>query len=166
MEAKQQLFDMKFEKMNPDDQIYITGWKDAIHFIRFEMMNNCDMEIINMKDANLTNVCYSIVNRFFNFIIESLEDKMDKKMDECIEYAKEQEELDELEDLHEMEEEYEDFDLIPPEDDDYDIPDPEWMECDNECASCSSDTCNHRTEDYQVVDDIYDPDAYLKKEVM
>lgn len=150
MEAKQQLFDMKLEKIHPDDQIYIIGWKDAIHFIRFEMMHNCDMDIISMKDANLTNVCYSIINRFFNFIIESMEEKMDKKMDEFIEYAKEQED---------------DYDLIPPEDDDYDIPDPEWMECDNECASCSSDTCNHRKEDYQVVDDIYDPDAYLYREV-
>ena len=155
MEAKQQLFEMKMEKMHEDDQIYITGWKDAIHFIRFEMMHNCDMDIISMKDANLTNVCYSIVNRFFNFIIESMEEKMDKKMDELIEYAKEQEEL----------EEHDDYDLIPPEDDDYDIPDPEWMECDNDCVSCSSDTCNLRKEDYQVVDDIYDPDAYLYREV-
>ena len=43
---------------------------------------------------------------------------------------------------------------------------PEWMECENDCASCSSDTCNHRTEEYQVVDDIYDPDAYLYREVI
>ena len=101
---------------------------------------------------------FSNLNRFFNFVIESCEDAMFEKMDEFIEYAEEQEELEEDED--------DNYDFEPPEDDDYDIPDPEWMECDNDCVSCSSDTCNHRTEDYQVVDDIYDPDAYLKKEVM
>ena len=162
MEAKKQLYEMKLEKMHPDDQFYIIGWKDAIDFIRFDLMNKCDIDIIDLKNVPLRQACFSIMNRFFNFIIESMEDKMDEKMDEFIEYAKEQEELEDLLEL----EESDDFDLIPPEDDDYDIPDPEWMECDNDCASCSSDTCNHRTEEYQVVDDIYDPDAYLKKEVM
>lgn len=162
MEAKKQLYEMKLEKMHPDDQFYIIGWKDAIDFIRFDLMNKCDIDIIDLKNVPLRQACFSIMNRFFNFIIESMEDKMDEKMDEFIEYAKEQEELEDLPEL----EERDDFDLIPPEDDDYDIPDPEWMECDNDCASCSSDTCNHRTEEYQVVDDIYDPDAYLKKEVM
>ena len=162
MEAKKQLYEMKLEKMHPDDQFYIIGWKDAIDFILFDLMNKCDIDIIDLKNVPLRQACFSIMNRFFNFIIESMEDKMDEKMDEFIEYAKEQEELEDLLEL----EESDDFDLIPPEDDDYDIPDPEWMECDNDCASCSSDTCNHRTEEYQVVDDIYDPDAYLKKEVM
>ena len=161
MEAKKQLYEMKLEEMHPDDQFYIIGWKDAIDFIRFDLMNKCDIDIIDLKNVPLRQACFSIMNRFFNFIIESMEDKMDEKMDEFIEYAKEQEELEDLLEL----EESDDFDLIPPEDDDYDIPDPEWMECDNDCASCSSDTCNHRTEEYQVVDDIYDPDAYLKKEV-
>lgn len=157
MEAKKQLYEMKLEKMHPDDQIYISGWKNAIDFVRFDLMRKCDIDIIDLKNAPLRQACFSIMNRFFDFIIEYLEEKMDEKMDEMIAYAEEQDEMEEDED---------DFDLIPPEEDDYDIPDPEWMECDNDCASCSSDTCNHRTEEYQVVDDIYDPDAYLYRKVI
>lgn len=157
MEAKKQLYEMKLDKMYEDDQIYITGWKNAIDFIRFDLMNKCDIDIIDLKNVSLRQACFSIMNRFFNFIIDSLEEKMDEKMDEMIAYAEEQDEMEEDED---------DFDLIPPDEDDYDIPDPEWMECENDCASCSSDTCNHRTEEYQVVDDIYDPDAYLYREVI
>ncbi len=151
MKAKKQLYEMKLEKMHEDDQIYITGWKNAIDFIRFDLMRKCDIEIFDMKNVPFRNAVFSIINLYFNFIIESLEEKMDEKMDEFIEWTKEN---DESED--------DDFDLIPPDEDDYDIPDPEWMECDNECASCSSDTCNHRKEDYQVVDDIYDPDGLQK----
>ena len=164
--AKLELFKMKMEKIHEDDQTFILGIKACIDYMKEDMMHKCDIDISNgIQNRNLDYLLFSNMNRFFNFVIESCEDAMFEKMDEFIEYAEEQEELDELEDIHEMEEEYEDFDLIPPEDDDYDIPDPEWMECDNECASCSSDTCNHRTEDYQVVDDIYDPDAYLYREV-
>ena len=156
--AKLELFKMKMEKIHEDDQIFIMGIKACIDYMKEDMMHKCNIDISNgIQNRNLDYLLFSVVNRFFNFVIESCEDAMFEKMDEFIEYAEEQEELEEDED--------DNYDFEPPEDDDYDIPDPEWMECDNECASCSSDTCNHRTEDYQVVDDIYDPDAYLYREV-
>ena len=153
--AKTELFKIKMEKIHEDDQIFITGMKWCIDYMKDNMMHKCDIDISNgIQDRNLNYLLFSVVNQFFNFVIESCEDAMFEKMDELIKWAEENEELEE-----------DDFDLIPPDEDDYDIPDPEWMECDNECASCSSDTCNHRKEDYQVVDDIYDPDAYLYREV-
>ena len=156
--AKLELFNMKMEKIHEDDQIFIMGIKACIDYMKEDMMHKCNIDISNgIQNRNLDYLLFSNLNRFFNFVIESCEDAMFEKMDEFIEYAEEQEELEE--------DDEDDFDLIPPDEDDYDIPDPEWMECDNECASCSSDTCNHRKEDYQVVDDIYDPDAYLYREV-
>ena len=153
--AKTELFKIKMEKIHEDDQIFITGMKWCIDYMKDNMMHKCDIDISNgIQDRNLNYLLFSVVNQFFNFVIESCEDAMFEKMNELIKWAEENEELEE-----------DDFDLIPPDEDDYDIPDPEWMECDNECASCSSDTCNHRKEDYQVVDDIYDPDAYLYREV-
>ena len=155
--AKLELFKIKMEKMHEDDQIYISGVKCCIDYMKEEMMHKCNIDISNgIQNRNLDYLLFSNMNRFFNFVIESCEDAMFEKMDELIKCKEENEELEDDED---------DFDLIPPDEDDYDIPDPEWMECDNECASCSSDTCNHRKEDYQVVDDIYDPDAYLYREV-
>ena len=156
--AKLELFKIKMEKIHEDDQIFICGWKGCIDYMKEKMMHKCNIDISNgIQDRNLDYLLFSVVNRFFNFVIESCEDVMFEKMDELIKWEEENEELEEDED--------DNYDFEPPEDDDYDIPDPEWMECDNECASCSSDTCNHRTEDYQVVDDIYDPDAYLYREV-
>ena len=153
--AKTELFKIKMEKIHEDDQIFITGMKWCIDYMKDNMMHKCDIDISNgIQDRNLNYLLFSVVNQFFNFVIESCEDAMFEKMNELIKWAEENEELEE-----------DDFDLIPPDEDDYDIPDPEWMECDNECASCSSDTCNHRKEDYQVVDDIYDPDVYLYREV-
>lgn len=155
--AKTELFKIKMEKMHEDDQIFISGLKWCIDYMKDNMMHKCDIDISNgIQDSNLDYLLFSVVNRFFNFVIESCEDAMFEKMDELVKWAEENEELEDDED---------DFDLIPPDEDDYDIQDPEWMECENDCASCSSDTCNHRTEDYQVVDDIYDPDAYLYREV-
>lgn len=156
--AKLELFKIKMEKIHEDDQIFISGMKWCIDYMKEKMMHKCDIDISNgIQDRNLDYLLFSNLNRFFNFVIESCEDAMFEKMDELIKWAEENEELEEDED--------DNYDFEPPEDDDYDIPDPEWMECDNECASCSSQTCNHRTEDYQVVDDIYDPDAYLYREV-
>ena len=147
--AKLELFKMKMEKIHEDDQTFIMGIKACIDYMKEDMMHKCNIDISNgIQNRNLDYLLFSNLNRFFNFVIESCEDAMFEKMDEFIEYAEEQDEFEE------------------DEDDDYDITDPEWMECDNDCASCSSDTCNHRTEDYQVVDDIYDPDAYLKREVV
>lgn len=155
--AKLELFNIKMEKIHEDDQIYITGWKQCIDYMKEGMMHKCNLDVSHgIQDRNLDYLLFSNLNRFFNFVIESCEDAMFEKLDEFAEFAEEQEEP----------EEDDDFDLIPPDEDDYDIPDPEWMECENECASCSSQTCNHRKEDYQAVDENYDPDAYLYREVV
>lgn len=127
------LFDAKLDKLNRVDELYFEGFKDCIQFLENVVFHNAEQDAYKMNDHTMR---YPFTRLLFNMkdaLQEKLVDELFIRMDHAIEGYK----------------------------DDYDIPDPEWMECENDCASCSSDTCNHRTEEYQVVDDIYDPGSIL-----
>ena len=136
-----ELFNAKEEKLRPDDIVYINGFFDCIKYLHDTVMNAAHEDALNITDSSFR---YP-VRRLFSTLDDALEgkliDELFRRMDGCVEQYQDQ--------------------YIPVDMDD-DIPDPEWMECDDDCASCSSDTCNHRTEEYQVVDDIYDlPDSSI-----
>ena len=142
-----ELFNAKEEKLRPDDIVYINGFFDCIKYLHDKVMNAAYEDALNLKDSSFRFPIRRLFSTLDDTLEEKLIDELFRRMDDCVEQYQEQDIPVDMDDM------------------DDDIPDPEWMECDDDCASCSSDTCNHRTEEYQVVDDIYDPDAYLYKEV-
>ena len=135
------LFSAKIEKMADHnyDIVYFEGFKDCIQFMENVIFPVAERDAYNMHDNTMR---YPFTRLLFNMkdaLQEKLVDELFRRMDQTIEG-------------------YNDDYLLK---EDEDIPDPEWMECENDCASCSSDTCNHRKEEYQVVDDIYDPGSIL-----
>ena len=145
------IFDAKLEKMvdHHYDLVYFEGFKDCIQFMENNVFHDAEKNVYKIEDHIMRYPFTRLLNNMKDALQEKLVDELFRRMDQTIERYKEESE------------EPDDYD-IPEEPDDYDIPDPEWMECDDDCASCSSDTCNHRTEEYQVVDDIYDlPDRRI-----
>ncbi|MBR5584004.1 MAG: hypothetical protein IKW21_05705 [Lachnospiraceae bacterium] len=143
------IFDAKLEKMvdHHYEIVYFEGFKDCIQFMENNVFHDAEQDAYKMNDHTMR---YPFTRLLFNMkdaLQKKLVDELFRRMDE----------------LFRMDKTIEGYKKIMEEStDDYDIPDPEWMECDDDCASCSSDTCNHRTEEYQVVDDIYDlPDSSI-----
>ena len=145
-----ELFNAKEEKLRPDDIVYINGFFDCIKYLHDTVMNAAHEDALNITDSSFRYPVRRLFSTLDDALEEKLIDELFRRMDGCVEHYQEQDIPVDMDD--------DDF-LIDTDDDD--IPDPEWMECENDCASCSSDTCNHRTEEYQVVDDIYDPGSIL-----
>ena len=134
------IFDSKIEKMCADDILYFEGFKDCIQFLENTVFHDAEQDAYKMEDHTMRYPFTRLLYNMKDALQEKLVDELFRRMDQTIEGYKK----------------------TPEDTDDYDIPDSEWMECDDDCASCSSDTCNHRTEEYQVVDDIYDlPDSSI-----
>ena len=90
-----ELFKIKLDKLHVDDQIFINGMHFCIQYMK-EEMNKCVLKFIDLKDEKLTSVLFSVMNRFFNFVIDSCYEKMMQKMDELIEYYEDQKLPDDL----------------------------------------------------------------------
>lgn len=122
------LFDVKIEKMCEDDVLYFEGFKDAIQFLTEKVFHDAEQNSYKMEDHTMR---YPFTRLLFNMkdaLEEKLVDELFRRMDQTIEgYEK----------------------------DDYDIPDPEWMDCDDDCKHCTVAGCTHRT------DECTDPGSFL-----
>lgn len=137
------IFDAKLEKMvdHHYDIVYFEGFKDCIQFMENNVFHDAEKNVYKIEDHIMRYPFTRLLNNMKDALQEKLVDELFLRMDQTIEGYKK---------------------IMEESMDDDNIPDPEWMECDDDCASCSSDTCNHRTEEYQVVDDIYDlPDSSI-----
>ena len=130
------LFDAKLEKLSKhhDDMMYFEGFKECIQFMMNVVFKVAERSAYDMKDDVMR---YSYTRLLFNMkmaLEEKLVDELFRRMDQAIEVYKEH--LDDY--------------LI-----DTDIPDPEWMDCDDDCKHCTVAECTHRT------DECTDPGSFL-----
>lgn len=122
------IFDSKLEKLNRVDTIYFEGFKDAIQFLVNVVFSVAERGAYDMKDHTMRYPYTRLLYNMKDALEEKLVDELFRRMDQTIEgYEK----------------------------DDYDIPDPEWMDCDDDCKHCTVVGCTHRT------DDCIDPGSFL-----
>lgn len=127
------LFDAKLDKLNAEDLLYFNGFKDSIQFLVNVVFPVAERSAYDMKDNVMR---YPYTRLLFNMkmaLEEKLVDELFRRMDQTIEGYKND---------YIMKEEEE-----PEESIDDDIPDPDWMTCDDDCSHCTSDTCQYRAVD-------------------
>ena len=167
---KEMIYEMKKEKIQDEEDILIyEGWWACMDFMKNKMMSRAEIDINEIKDSSLEFVCWSLVNRFFDFILDACYDELIRLMDQTIScYEMEEAEVE-------------------------DIPDPEWMSCEKDCKHCNKEcsyrkvdsicpgecmicdeVCLNRKEEYEddledsldedeLADALDDPDAFLDK---
>ena len=132
------LFDAKLDKLNAEDLLYFNGFKDCIQFLVNVVFPVAERSAYDMKDDVMR---YPYTRLLFNMkmaLEEKLVDELFRRMDHTIEGYKAEYLMEEKEEP----EESQDDDLI-----DTDIPDPDWMTCDDDCKNCTSDSCQYRAVD-------------------
>lgn len=119
------IFDAKLEKMvdHHYDIVYFEGFKDCIQFMENNVFHDAEKNVYKIEDHIMRYPFTRLLNNMKDALQEKLVDELFRRMDQTIEG---------------YEEEY----LIDTDD----IPDPEWMDCDDDCEHCTVD-CPHRTEE-------------------
>lgn len=131
------LFEAKLEKMCSEDIVYFEGFKDCIQFMVNVVFPVAERGAYDMKDHVMRYPFTRLLYNMKDALEEKLVDELFRRMDQTIEGYKDKYLMQEEEEPEESLDDY----LI-----DTDIPDPEWMDCDDDCAHCTVD-CTHRTED-------------------
>ena len=133
------IFDVKLDKMYAEDYPYFEGFKDCIQFLENTVFHNAEQDAYKMHDHTMR---YPFTRLLFNMkdaLQEKLVDELFRRMDQTIEGYKDKYLLKEEEEPEESMDDY----LIDTDD----IPDPEWMTCDDDCMHCTVAECRLRTDE-------------------
>lgn len=136
------IFDAKLEKIvdHHYDLVYFEGFKDCIQFLENTVFHDAEQDAYKMEDHTMRYIFTRLLYNMKDALQEKLVDELFRRMDQTIEG---------YEDKYLMNEEEEPDDYLI----DTDIPDPEWMDCDDDCKHCTVSGCAHRTDDFSFFPD-------------
>ena len=133
------IFDSKLEKICAEDIVYFEGFKDCIQFLVNVVFPVAERGAYDMKDHVMRYPFTRLLYNMKDALEEKLVDELFRRMDQTIEGYEDKYLMKEEEEPEESLDDY----LIDTDD----IPDPEWMFCDDDCRHCTVAECRVRTED-------------------